>query len=216
VLRKIFLIALPASIVALVLMALGVEAWVRMSWDDRRGTPGFLVSHPTRGQRLGFNYDGWSAGVPAKTNALGFRSTRADTVEKVPTRRIRCLATRSRSGTAPFTTIRRCSSRSSRSGAATLTGKCGTRRPWLQHSQELTYLREVHRRADLVIVGFYINDIIGNAPAPSPSFVRTAASNALAFLQEHRISTEFYKRVALTAAWRMSGSESFRRRFDNL
>ena len=91
--------------------------------------------------------------------------------------------------------------------------------PGYNTSQELSYLHEVGPvfAPDLVIVGFFINDIIGNAPAPSPFRSRArAGSRVLAFLQENWYSTEFYKRVALTAAWRLSGSESFRRRFEGL
>jgi len=220
VLRKIFFIAIPAAFVALLLMAVGVEAWVRMSWDDRRGTPGFLVSHPTRGQRLGINYDGWFAGVPVKTNALGFRSTRADVLEKDPnTFRILLLGdsvTFGHGAVHDYPSLLESELKKWRGDVDWQVWNLGV--PGYNTSQELTYLREVGPLSapDLVIVGFYINDIIGNAPAPSPSIVRTSSSRALAFLQEHWYSTEFYKRIALTAAWRMSGSEGFRRRFDNL
>ena len=219
-LRKLFLIALPAAIVALLLMAIGVEAWVRLAWDDRRGTPGFLVSHPTRGQRLGINYDGWFAGVPAKTNSLGFRSTRADIVEKGPdTFRILVLGdsvTFGHGAVHDYPSLLEAELTKWRADVDWQVWNLGV--PGYNTSQEMTYLREVGPlyAPDLVIVGFYINDIIGNAPAPSPSLPRRAGSRVLAFLQEHWYSTEFYKRVALTAAWRMSGSEGFRRRFENL
>src|SRR5690242_8180457 len=36
--RKIVVVTLPAAVVALVVMALGVEVWVRLHWDERRGT----------------------------------------------------------------------------------------------------------------------------------------------------------------------------------
>lgn len=218
--QKIFLIAVPAAIVALLLLALGVEAWVRIAWDDRRGTPGFLVSHPTRGQRLGINYDGWFAGVPATTNALGFRSTRADTEQKGPnTFRILLLGdsvTFGHGAVHDYPSLLEAELKKWRGDVDWQVWNLGV--PGYNTSQELTYLREVGPRfaPDLVIVGFYLNDIIGNAPAPPASVVRRAGSRVLAFLQEHWYSTEFYKRVALTAAWRLSGSEGFRRRFDNL
>jgi hypothetical protein len=219
-LRKIFLIAVPAALVALLVVALGIEAWVRMAWDDRRGTPGFLVSHPARGQRLGTNYDGWFAGVPAKTNALGFRSTRVDTLEKGPnTFRILVLGdsvTFGHGAVHDYPSLLETELKKWRGDVDWQVWNLGV--PGYNTSQELAYLREVGPlyAPDLVIVGFYINDIIGNGPTPPPSFARRAGSRVLAFLQQRWYSTEFYKRVALTAAWRMSGSEGFRRRFDNL
>ena len=125
--RKLLLIALPAAFVAAIVMALLVEVWVRWSWDTTRGTPGFLVSHPTRGQRLGINYAGWFAGVPVTTNALGFRSTRDDRVPKNPnTFRILVLVIPSPSATARSTTIRHCSSRNCSSGDPMSIGRSGT------------------------------------------------------------------------------------------
>jgi hypothetical protein len=220
VLRKIFLIAVPAAIVGAALMALGVEAWVRMSWDDRRGTPASWSRIRPAASVSASTTTAGSPACPAKTMRSGFD-------RRAPTRwrksRIRfascCLAIRSRSGTAPvhdYPSLLESELKKWRGDVDWQVWNLGV--PGYNTSQELTYLREVGPifAPDLVIVGFYINDIIGNAPAPSPSFVRTAGSNVLSFLQEHWYSTEFYKRVALTAAWRLSGSEAFRRRFDNL
>ena len=67
---------MPAAIAAGVCAAVLVEIWVRLAWDDSRGKPGFFLSDPVKGQRLASSYDGWFAGVPAHTNALGFRDTR--------------------------------------------------------------------------------------------------------------------------------------------
>lgn len=217
--RKIFLIALPAAIAAAIVMALLVEGWVRWSWDSSRGTPGFLVSHPTRGQRLGINYEGWFAGVPVRTNAFGFRSTRDDRIAKsANTFRILVLGdsvTFGHGAVHDYPSLLEAQLRAWRPEVDWQVWNLGV--PGYNTSQELTYLHEVGARfqPDLVIVGFFINDIIGNAPAPN-SFVRRTAAPVLAFLQKHWYSTEFYKRIALTAAWRWSGSESYRRRFESL
>ena len=218
--RKIALIAVPATLVAAIVMAVAVEIWVRLAWDSTRGTPGFLVSHPTRGQQLGANYDGWFAGVPVRTNALGFRSTTDDQLAKAPnTFRILVLGDSVTFGHG-----------SVHSYPALLEQRLKAWRPEIDWQvwnlgvpgyntrQEFTYLQEVGARyqPDLVVVGFFLNDVIGNAPPPAPSVVRSAASRALAFLQSHWYSTEFYKRVALTATWRLSGSAAFRQRFEAL
>ena len=82
--KKLLFIALPAAILA----RRRDGGWRSKSGcagsgTTARGTPGFFVSHPTRGQRLGINYDGWFAGVPVQINALGFRDRRATTaIEK--------------------------------------------------------------------------------------------------------------------------------------
>jgi hypothetical protein len=44
-----------ATVVAAVFAAILVEIWVRISWDDSRGRPGFFLSDPVRGQRLAAN-----------------------------------------------------------------------------------------------------------------------------------------------------------------
>lgn len=215
-LRKILFIALPAGLVAAVLMALLVEAWVRASWDETRGTPGFLVSHPTRGQRLGYNYDGWFAGVPVRTNALGFRSSRQDQlVKSANTFRILVLGdsvTFGHGAVHDYPSLLERQLKAWRPDVDWQVWNLGV--PGYNTAQELAYLTDVGQsyQPDLVIVGFFFNDIIGNHPPPPPGAVRTAVSRALAFLQTNWYSTEFYKRVILTAAWRMSGSEAFRLR----
>ena len=74
--RKTLGIALPAAAIAAILSMALIEAWVRLRWDDRRGTPGFYVSDPLLGQRLSPGYRGWFAGVPVEINSLGFRDSR--------------------------------------------------------------------------------------------------------------------------------------------
>ena len=98
--------------------------------------------------------------------------------------------------------------------AATSTGRCGTSacpattpaRNWP------TCTKSVRRFSPTWSSSVsYINDFIGNETAPSDRRSCARAGSARwRFLQEHWYSTEFYKRVALTAAWRLSGSESYR------
>src|SRR5688500_12456224 len=45
--------------IALIVAVAVVELWVRMSWDDKRGRPGFYLSDPVLGQRLAPDYEGW-------------------------------------------------------------------------------------------------------------------------------------------------------------
>jgi len=216
-LRKIFFIALPAAIVAGLLMVLLIEGWVRASWDDTRGTPGFLVSHPTRGQRLGYNYDGWFAGVPVRTNALGFRSDKQDQLSKAPnTFRILVLGdsvTFGHGAVHDYSSLLERQLKAWRADVDWQVWNLGV--PGYNTSQELTYLQEVGQayQPDLVIVGFYINDVVENRPAPT-SFARAAFSRTLAFFQTRWYSTEFYKRVVLTAAWRWSRNDQWRLRFE--
>ena len=65
-----------ATTLAIAVAAIGIESWVRLSWDETRGMPGFYVSDPVLGIRLNPGYDGWFAGVPARINTLGFRDNR--------------------------------------------------------------------------------------------------------------------------------------------
>src|SRR5262249_51499849 len=70
--NKLLAISVPAVLCAALVLAIGVEIWTRARWNDRKGTPGFFLSHPVRGQRLAPGYRGWFAGVPVAINQLGF------------------------------------------------------------------------------------------------------------------------------------------------
>lgn len=218
--RRLLFISAPAIVVTTVVVAVLIEAWVRMSWDAKRGTPGFFVSDPVRGQRLSANYDGWFAGVPVHTNALGFRSTRNDDLEKSPkTFRILILGdsvTFGHGAVHDYPSLLEPLLKQWRPDVDWQVWNLGV--PGYNTSQELAHLLEVGPtfKPDLVIVGFFINDIIGNQPPAHPGRARVAASRAFATLQRHWYSVEFYKRVALTVAWRMSGSEALHRRFETL
>ena len=54
--RKILGLALPSILLAGLASFALIEAWVRFSWDDKRGTPGFYLSDPVLGQRLAPGY----------------------------------------------------------------------------------------------------------------------------------------------------------------
>ncbi len=214
------LLSLPALVVSALAFAILVEAWVRWSWDDKKGTPGFFVSDPVRGLRLGENYDGWFAGVPVHTNSLGFRATRDYDLRKGPnTFRILMLGdsvTFGHGAVHDYPSLLESLLKQWKPGTDWQVWNLAV--PGYNTSQELAQLRELGPayQPDLVIVGFFINDIIGNAPPVSAGPLRRAASRTMAFLQRHWYSVEFYKRVILTAAWRLSGSEASRLRFDNL
>lgn len=201
-------------------MALLVEAWVRLSWDPKRGTPGFFVSDPVRGQRLSANYDGWFAGVPVHTNRLGFRSDRDFDLEKGPnTFRVVVLGdsvTFGHGAVHDYPSLLESLLKAWRPQVDWQVWNLGV--PGYNTGQELAHLLEVGPtyQPDLVVVGFFINDIIGNEPVTSPGLVRREANRALALLQRHWYSVELYKRVMLTAMWRLSGTESSRLRFENL
>ena len=72
----------PALLLAAFGLAAGVEIWTRARWDDRKGTPGFFISHPVRIQQLAPGYHGWFAGVPVTINRLGFRDNREYSLAK--------------------------------------------------------------------------------------------------------------------------------------
>jgi len=47
--RKLLLLALPATLLAGAVLVLAIELWVRTHWDYSRGTPGFYESDAIRG-----------------------------------------------------------------------------------------------------------------------------------------------------------------------
>ena len=90
--------------------------------------------------------------------------------------------------------------------------------PGYNTSQELAHLLEVGDRfkPDLVVVGFFENDLIDNRPLPQPGRLRAAAVELLSFTRRRVYSLELYKQVYLTALWRLSGSDEYRRRLVHL
>ena len=207
---------------AALLAVVAVEVWVRWSWDERRGRPGFYVSDAVLGQRLAPNYDGWFAGVPVKINALGFRDDRDYGIEK-PAGGFRILVlgdsvtfghgTRSDT-TYPYLLEQRL--REWKPEIAWQVWNLGV--PGYATSQELAYLERIGARydPDLVIVGFYQNDLTGNEPPRSPPAMRRLAAAIQGWMQQRLYSYEFYKRAILTARWRLFTDESTRQRLEHL
>lgn len=214
--------AAAATVVAAVLAAIAVEVWVRASWDEQRGRPGFYLSDPALGQRLSPGYDGWFAGVPVRINSLGFRDQREYALQKPPGAfRILVLGdsvtfghgTRSDT-TYPFLLEQRL--RAWKPDVEWQVWNLGV--PGYATSQELAYLERVADRyqPDLVVVGFYQNDLTGNEPRRRPTLLRRAQSAVQNVAQRWFYSYEFYKRAALVVQWRLLTDDQVRQRLEHL
>lgn len=211
-----------ASLAAIVVAMTAAEMWVRLAWDARKGKPGFYVSDPVRGIRLGENYSGWFAGVPVHINSLGLRDPREYDLAKKPTTfRILVLGDSVTFGhgsvyehTYPYLIEQRL--KAWRPDIDWQVWNAAV--PGYNTSQELAHLIDVGPRfqPDLVVVGFYENDLIGNRPPIPPTLVRRATSGALTFLRRHVYSVELYRRIYLQLAWRLSASNDYRLRVQNL
>jgi lysophospholipase L1-like esterase len=220
--RKFVLLALPATLLALVLGAVAIEIWVRLAWDDSRGRPGFFVSDAVLGQRLAPNYDGWFAGVPARINSLGFRDSREYSIEKKPgSFRILVLGDSVTFGhgalyetTYPYLLEQQL--RAWRPDVNWEVWNLGV--PGYNTAQELAYLKlvEDRYRPDLVVVGFFLNDFTGYEPDLSPGIFRRASAAVLRAMQKHLYSTEFYKRALLTLRYRLLSTGADRQRLEHL
>jgi hypothetical protein len=219
---KFLVITIPVFVVAMVVVAAGVEVWVRARWNPKNGQPGLFLSDPVRGQRFAANYDGWFAGVPVHINNLGFRDPRDYALAKSPnTFRIIVLGDSVTFGhgsvyehTYPYLLEQKL--KAWRPGVDWQVWNLAV--PGYNTSQELEHLKEVGPRfsPDLVIVGFYENDLVDNSPPRSPGVIRVAAAKALSFAQRHVYSIELYKRVYLQIAWRLSKSDSYKQRLENV
>lgn len=213
---------LAASVVAAVVAGIAIEVWVRVSWDEQRGRPGFYLSDPELGQRLSPGYDGWFAGVPVRINSLGFRDQRDYELQKPPGAfRILVLGdsvtfghgTRSDT-TYPFLLEQRL--RAWKPDVEWQVWNLGV--PGYATSQELAYLERVAARyqPDLAVVGFYQNDLTGNAPRRPPTFARRAQSAVQNVVQRWFYSYEFYKRAVLVGQWRLFTDDEVRQRLEHL
>ncbi|HMF94622.1 MAG TPA: GDSL-type esterase/lipase family protein [Vicinamibacterales bacterium] len=220
--RKLFTVSVPAALIAAVFAQTAIELWVRARWDPRRGRPGFFLSDPVRGQRLAANYDGWFAGVPVHTNRLELRDPREYALAKRPnTFRILVLGDSVTFGhgslyetTYPYLLEQRLKRWRPEIDWQVWNAAV----PGYNTSQELAHLLEVgdRFRPDLVIVGFFVNDLTDNAPIPHPGRLTVAAYRLLSYARRHLYSLELYKQVYLTARWRLSGSDEYRRRVEHL
>jgi hypothetical protein len=180
------------------------------------------LSDPVRGLRLGENYDGWFAGVPVHINHLGLRDPREYELAKHPnTFRILVLGDSVTFGhgsryetTYPYLLEQRL--RAWRSEIDWQVWNAAV--PGYNTSQELAQLIELGPRfqPDLVLVGFFENDLIDNKPYAPPTVWRRLVSAAESLAQRHMYSLELYKRIYYEAAWRLSPSDDYRRRVQHL
>jgi hypothetical protein len=220
--RKLITITLPALAVTLLVLGVGVEAWVRWRWDPLKGSPGFFESDPIRRQRLAPNYTGWFAGVPVHINSLGFRDDREYAIAKGPaTFRILVLGDSVTFGhgsvgehTYPFLFEQKL--KAWRPDVDWQVWNLAV--PGYNTSQELAHLLQVGPiyRPDLVIVGFYENDLVDNYDIPPDVQSNTVASVVKSLMQRHLYSLEWYRRVYLTLRWRIQRSDAYHQRLDHL
>jgi GDSL-like Lipase/Acylhydrolase family len=220
--RKFLTISLPAALIGVLVAQAAIELWVRARWDVRRGRPGFFLSDPIRGQRLAAGYDGWFAGVRVHINSFELRDPREYELTKRPnTFRILVLGDSVTFGhgsvyehTYPYLTEQRL--HAWRPDVDWQVWNAAV--PGYNTSQELAHLLEVgdRFRPDLVVVGFFENDLTDNRPLPQPGRLRVAAIKLLSVARRRMYSLEFYKQVYLTGVWRLSGSDEYRRRVEHL
>jgi hypothetical protein len=221
-LRRILVVTVPAFLIATFVFAAAIEVWVRATWDPRRGTPGLFLTDAVRGQRFAANYDGWFAGVPVHINNLGFRDPRDYALAKGPrTFRIVFLGDSVTFGhssvyehTYPYLLEQRL--KMWRPGVDWQVWNLGV--PGYNTSQELAHLEAVGPAfaPDLVIVGFFENDLVDNRDNSHPGFARVVAARVLSQLQRHVYSFDLYKKVVLRLVWRLSASDAFGRRLESL
>ena len=220
--KKFLVISVPAAVLALAALLVGVEVWTRLTWNPLNGTPGVFLSDPVRIQRLAPGYSGWFAGVPVKINRLELRDDREYDLVKGPTTfRILVLGDSVTFGhgslnehTYPYLLEQQL--RAWRPEVDWQVWNAAV--PGYNTSQELAHLLEVGPtfRPDLVVVGFFENDVVDNFPVALPSWTRRVTSGMLSVLYRHIYSTQLYKRIYLQLAWRISASNSYRLRLEHL
>ena len=219
--RKLLIAFAAMTISALVCMVL-IEVWVRWQWDDTQGHPGFFLFDARRGQRLSPGYQGWFAGVPVRINSLGFRDRQEYSLDK-PANTFRIIVLGDSvtfgHGTLDDTTypyLLEQQLKKWRPDMAWEVWNLGV--PGYNTGQELAYLEEIGPRAqpDLVIVGFYPNDFSGDNSPPRRGALQRTAAPLLRLAQRHLYSFEFYKRVWLTARFRLFTSKDGQLRLEHL
>jgi Lysophospholipase L1 and related esterases len=220
--RKLLTITVPAAIAALLVFAAATEIWVRATWDPRKGTPGFFLSDPSRGQRLAAGYTGWFAGVPVHINHLELRDTREYDLAKGPrTFRILVLGDSVTFGhgsvyehSYPYLLEQRLKEWNANVDWQVWNAAV----PGYNTSQELAHLLEVGPvfKPDLVVVGFFENDLTANVDIVAPTALKRGLSAALSFAGRHVYSLELYKKVisgwhggcpprmSITSGWNIS------------
>ena len=220
--KKLFTVTLPAAVLAALVFAFAVEVWVRVTWNPKRGTPGLFVADPIRGQRFAPNYDGWFAGVPIHINNLGFRDPRDYDLAKSPrTFRIVTLGDSVTFGhssvyehTYPYLLEQQL--KQWRPDVDWQVWNVAV--PGYNTSQELAHLEEIGPvfKPDLVVVGFFENDLVDNRPPVAPGVLRRASAAVLSFAQRHIYSFDLYRKVVLRLAWRLSSSDAYRQRLEGI
>jgi lysophospholipase L1-like esterase len=218
---KIAMLSLPALVAAALVAAAATEVYVRVTWDPLRGTPGLFLADPVTGQRLAAGYTGWFAGVPVRINNLGFRDPRDYDLRKRPnTFRILVLGDSVTFGhgsvyehTYPYLLEQRL--RAWRHNVEWHVWNAAV--PGHNTSQQLALLEDVGPRfqPDLVVVGFFENDLIGNQTR-RPGVVAVAARRVARVLQRHLYSFDLYRKAYLQLAWRLSGSDATRQRLAHI
>jgi hypothetical protein len=215
-------VAAAATLLALMAGAAGVELWTRLTWQPLKGVPGFFLSDPARIQRLAAGYVGWFAGVPVRINQLELRDDREYRLGKdANTFRVLVLGDSVTFGhgsvyehTYPYLLEQQL--RRWRPEIDWQVWNAAV--PGYNTSQELAQLLEVGPRfqPDLVIVGFFWNDVADNFRVGKPGRLARVASGVLSFLYRHVYSIQLYKRAYLQLAWRLSSSDSYRLRVEHL
>ena len=219
---KVVVVSLPALLIAAIVVAVTVEIVVRARWDPRRGTPGLYAIDPIRGQRLTPGYDGWFAGVRVHINALGFRDPRDyDVYKRSNTFRILVLGDSVTFGHGCLfdTTYPRLLEQRLRDWNPRVDWQVWNLSvPGYNTSQELAQLREVAGlwQPDLVVVGFFINDLDDNVPLSEPGWLDRRMASLETAVARHWYSVEWYKRIALTIAWELSKRDALHDRLANL
>ena len=218
--RRVLIISLPVFAISSLVVAAGIEIWVRVRWDPHKGRPGFFLSDARRGQRLASGYDGWFAGVPVLINSLELRDAREyDLAKKRDTFRILVLGdsvTFGHGSMHSYPELLEARLKAWRPEVDWQVWNAGV--PGYNTNQELAHLLEVGGafRPDLVIVGFFENDLTDNQPLETLGRGRLLAAQALSFARRHVYSLELYKKVVLSAAWHLSGGDDYRRRLEHL
>ncbi|PYQ95406.1 MAG: hypothetical protein DMF95_19010 [Acidobacteria bacterium] len=220
--RKVLTITVPILIVTALALGAGVEAWVRWRWDPLKGSPGFFQSDPMRRQRLAPGYTGWFAGVPVHINSLGFRDDREYSLEKGPsTFRILVLGDSVTFGhgsvaehTYPFLFEQKL--KAWRPDVDWQVWNLAV--PGYNTSQELAHLLQVGPvyKPDLVIIGFFDNDLIENYDVEPSGRIQSAVAYLKSFLRRYLYSVELYRRVYLTLAWKLAGTDEYHKRVEHL
>ena len=220
--RKLLTITLPAVVVMLAVLGAGIEGWVRLTWDSKKGSPGFFESDPMRRQRLAPNYTGWFAGVPIHINSLGFRDDREYALSKTPnTFRILVLGDSVTFGhgsiaanTYPFLLEQKL--KAWRPEVDWQVWNLAV--PGYNTSQELAHLLQVGPRyqPDLVVIGFFGNDLVDNDDVEEAGRVESGIADLKSFVRRHIYSVELYRRSYFTALWKLARNDDYHKRVEHL